>query len=104
MDVNLRYQNDEKNIAETSYLDTNFLPGPNVEYLQCELVASITDFDMAKFLQLLMDGPNTNWNVSNVVNNTQLRMDTRIWLKLVAGHSTLFMMPFKYVQQKQDGS
>ena len=69
MDVNLRYWNDERNIAETSYLDTTFLPRPNVKNLKCELVASMTVVNMAKFLQLSMDGPNTNWNVLNLVNN-----------------------------------
>ena len=62
MDVNLRYWNDEKNIAET-------LLRPNAENLKCELVASRTGLDMAKFLQLSMDGPNTNWNVLNLVSN-----------------------------------
>ena len=60
MDVDLRHRNDEKNIAETSYLDAEFLLRPNAENLKCELVASITCLDMAKFLQLSMDGPNTN--------------------------------------------
>ena len=65
MDVNLRYWNDEKNIAETS----KFLLRPNAENLKCELVASILGLDLAKFLQLSMDGPSTNWNVLNLVNN-----------------------------------
>ena len=71
MDVNLRYLNDETNIAETSYLDFlfRFLLRPTVENPKCELVASITGLDMAKFLQLSMDGPNTNWNVLNLVSN-----------------------------------
>ena len=69
MDVNLRYWNDKRNITETSYLDTTFLPRPNVENLKCELVGSMTVVNMAKFLQLSMDGPNTNWNVLNLVNN-----------------------------------
>ena len=69
MDVNLRYWNDEKNIAETSYLDSKFLLRPNAENLKCELGASITGLNMAKFLQLSMDGPNTNWNVLNLVSN-----------------------------------
>ena len=58
MDVNFRYWNDENNIAETSYLDSKFLLRPNAKNLKCELVASITGLDMAKFLQLLLDGPN----------------------------------------------
>ena len=52
-----------------SYLDSKFLLRPNAKNLKCELVASITGLDMAKFLQLLMDGPNTNWNVLNLVSN-----------------------------------
>ena len=58
-----------KNIAETSYLDSKFLLRPNAENLKCELVASVTGLDMAKFIQLLMDGPNTNWNILNLVSN-----------------------------------
>ena len=69
MDVNLRYWNDEKNIAETSYLDSKFLLRPNAKNLKCEIVASILGLDLAKFLQLSMDGPSTNWNVLNLVNN-----------------------------------
>ena len=69
MDVNLRCWNDEKNIAETFYLDSKFLLRPNAENLKCELVASITGLDMAKFLEFLMDGPNTNWNVVDLVSN-----------------------------------
>ena len=60
MDVNLRYWNDEKNIPETSYLDSKFLLQPNAENLKWELVASITGLDVAKFLQSSMDDPNTN--------------------------------------------
>ena len=69
MDVNLRYWNGKKNIVETSYLDSKVLLRPNAENLKCELVASTTGFDMAKFLQLLKDGPNTNWNDLNLVSN-----------------------------------
>ena len=63
IDVNIRYWNDETNIAETSYLDSKFLLRSNVENLKSELVGSILGLDLAKFLQLSMDGPNTNWNV-----------------------------------------
>ena len=52
----------KKNIVETSYLDSKFLLRPSSENLKCELVASIAGLDMFKFLQLSMDGPNTNWN------------------------------------------
>ena len=69
MDVNLRYWNDEINITETSYLYSKYLLRPNAENLKCELNASITGLDMAKSLQLLMDVPNTNWNVLNLVSN-----------------------------------
>ena len=69
MDVNIRYRNDETNIAETSYLGSKFLLRPIAENLKCELVASILGLDLAKFIQLSMDGPNTNWNVLNLVNS-----------------------------------
>ena len=49
--------------------DSKFLLRPNDENLKCELVAWVTCLDMAKFLQLSMDGPNTNWNVLNLVSN-----------------------------------
>ena len=58
MDVNFKYWNDENNIAETSYLDSKFLLRPNAKNLKCELVASITCLDMAKFLQLSLGGLN----------------------------------------------
>ena len=60
LDVNLSYWNVEKNVAETSYLDSKFVLRPNSKNMKCELVASITGLDMAKFLQLSMDGLNTN--------------------------------------------
>ena len=69
MDVNIRCWNDETNIAENSYLGSKFLLRPNAENLKCELVASILGLDLAKFIQLSMDGPNTNWNVLNLVNS-----------------------------------
>ena len=69
MDVKLRYWNDENNMAETSYLDSKFLLRPKAENLKCELVASITGLDMAKTLQLSLDGQNTAWNVLNLVSN-----------------------------------
>ena len=69
MDMNIRYWNDETNIVENSYLDSKFLLQPNAESLKFELVASILGLDLANFLQLSMDGPNTNWNVLNLVNS-----------------------------------
>ena len=69
MDINLRYWNAEKNIAETSYLRSKFLLRPNAKNLKCELVAPITGLDMTKFLQLPIGVPKTNWNVLNLVHN-----------------------------------
>ena len=68
MDVNIRYWNDKRNIAKTAYLDSRFLLRPNTENLKSELIESMSKLDMAKFLQLSMDGPNTNWNVLDLVN------------------------------------
>ena len=50
MDVNIRYWNDKRNIAETAYLDSQFLLWPNAENLKSELIASMSNLDMAKFL------------------------------------------------------
>lgn len=41
IDVYIRFWNDKKDIAETSYFDSKFLLRPNAENLKCELVSSI---------------------------------------------------------------
>ena len=75
------YWNDEKNIAET-YLDFKFLLRPNAENLKCELIASITGLDMTKFLQLSMDGLNTDWNVLNLVSNYLVEAGYKILIEI----------------------
>ena len=69
MDVNIRYWNHHKNIAETSYLTSRVLLRPNAENLSEELFISIGELDKGKFLHLAMDGPSTNWLVLDLVDN-----------------------------------
>ena len=59
---------------------------------------------MAKFLQLSMDGQNTNWNVLNMISNHLVESGYKNLIKIVAAHSTLFMVPFKQAQQKRASS
>lgn len=68
MDVNIRYWNVCKNIAETSYLTSRMLLRPNAENLKEELLVSIESLDKSKFLHLAMDGPTTNWSVLNLID------------------------------------
>ena len=68
MDINIRYWNQLKNIAETGYLTSCVLLRPNAENLCEELFTSIAELDKQKFLHLAMDGPNTNWLVLNLVD------------------------------------
>ena len=68
MDVNIRYWNVNRNIAETSFLTSRMLLRPNAENLSKELFVSIEPLDKNKFLHLAMDGPNTNWLVLDHVD------------------------------------
>ena len=57
-----------KEILQKLLTDSQFLLRPNTENLKSELIESMSNLDMAKFLQLSMDGLNTNWNVLDLVN------------------------------------
>ena len=106
MDVNLRYLNYKKSIVEISYLDSNFLLRPNAENLKCELVASITGLDMAKFFQFTMDGLNTNWNILNMVSNHLVENGYKNLIEIgsCSLHTThLLMVPFKRLNRKRLG-
>ena len=63
IDVNLRYWNNENSVAETSYIDSQFLLRPNAANLKNVLVESLTGLEESKFPQLAMAGPRTNWNL-----------------------------------------
>ena len=63
MDVVLRYFNNESCMVETSYFDSAFLKRPNSQNLHNKLLESLTALDLGKLIQILMDGPNVNWDV-----------------------------------------
>lgn len=63
MDVNLGYWNSQKSVAETSYINSQFLLQPNATNLKNSLVESLADLEESKFLQLTMDSLSMNWNV-----------------------------------------
>lgn len=63
MDVNLGYWNNQKSVAETSYINSQFLLQPNATNLKNSLVESLADLEESKFLQLTMDSLSMNWNV-----------------------------------------
>ena len=63
MDVNLRYWNNQKRVAETSCIDSQFVLRPNAANLKNVLVESLTGLEESKFPQLAMAGPRTNWNL-----------------------------------------
>ena len=68
LDVNIRYWDKVKNIAESAYYDSKFLLRPNIENLKDELFSSIEKLDKSKFLHMGMDGPTTNWKVLQLVD------------------------------------
>ena len=63
VDVVLRYLNNESCMVETSYFDSAFIKPPNSQNLQVKLLQSLTALDLGKLIQILMDGPNVNWDV-----------------------------------------
>lgn len=69
MDVNIRFWNNIKNIAETSYLTSKFLLRPNAENLKKDIFASLEPLEKSKFIHLSMDGPTVNWNVLQLVDD-----------------------------------
>ena len=69
MDINIRYWNEIKYIAETTYLTSRFLLRPNAENLKDELFAGIEMLEKSKFVHLSMDGPTTNWNVLQLLDD-----------------------------------
>ena len=63
MDVALRYFNNESCMVESSYFDSAFLKRPNSQNLHVKLLESVTALDLEKLIQILMDGPNVNWDI-----------------------------------------
>ena len=63
MDVNICYWDSEKNVTQLLYYDSQFLQRPNAVCLKEEIVNSVEDVDMRKFLHLGRDRPRAKWNV-----------------------------------------
>ena len=72
MDVNIRYWDNEKHIAQSVYYDSKFLLRPNAENLKGAILDAIKELELRKFLHLAMDGPSTNWNVLDLINDHQV--------------------------------
>ena len=69
MDVGVRYWNNRKNIAETRYFDSEFMRRPNADVLLKNFDESISSVNRGQFLQLVMDGPQVNWNVLKLLDD-----------------------------------
>lgn len=69
MDIQIRFWNESTGLAETRYLDSKFLKRPNAENLTTELNNALGELPTKNMLQLSMDGPRTNWNVLELLNN-----------------------------------
>ena len=63
MDVVLRYFNNKSCLVEASYFNSAFLKRPNSHDLHHKLLEFLSTFYLGKLLQVLMDGPNVNWDV-----------------------------------------
>ena len=72
IDVNIRYWDGEKNVAQSVYYNLRFLQRPNVVNLKEEIMNAIQYVDVGKFLHLGMDGPSTNWNVLDFTYDHQV--------------------------------
>ena len=60
MDICLQFWNKENNQVEDRYWDSMFLGHTTHQHLLDSVHGSLKVFDMAKMVQLLMDGPNIN--------------------------------------------
>ena len=63
MGLVLRYFNNKSCLVETNYFHSAFLKQPNSHNLDDKLLESLSTLDSGKLLQVLMDGPNVNWDV-----------------------------------------
>ena len=91
----------KKNVAQSVYYDSRFILRSNAVSLKEELLNSIKDLDMGKFLHLGMDRPSTNWNVLALINDHQVVNGFQKTLVLVP--CIFFMVPFKPESWNGDG-
>ena len=69
MDVGLRLWNEKKGQIEIKYYDSHLFTHLTTENMYSSLEISMKGLDKAKLLQTLMDGPNVNWNVLNILDD-----------------------------------
>ena len=70
---------------------------PNAVNLKEEILNAIKDLGMGKFLHLGMDGPSTNWNVLDLINDHQVANEFQkiLDIVLVLVRYIFFMVPSK---------
>ena len=68
MDLNVCYWDNTKGKICTRYLCSHFVKRPNAKALTEVLVLTLNDLIPQRLTQLSMDGPNTNWNVLELLN------------------------------------
>ena len=95
MDKNIRYWDGGKNLAQSVYCGLRFVQRPNAVNIKKEVLSAIKDLDMGKFLHLGMDGPSTNWNVLDLINDCQVVSGFKNHWTLVLVHCIFFMVPSK---------
>ena len=61
-----------KKCCSVSLLQFKVYTKTNAVNIKEELLNTIKDFDMGKFIHLGMDGPSTNWNVLDLINDHQV--------------------------------
>ena len=69
MDVGLRLRNEKKGQIETKYYDSQLFTRLNTENMYSSLEISMKGLNKTKLLQIVMEGPNVNWNVLNILDD-----------------------------------
>ena len=103
MDVHIRYQDNEKGLVKTNYLDSRFVFRPNADNLHDELHNALQSLPEKNMLQLSMDGPNTNWKVFELLFSYRNEKEWSNLLNLGSYGFKLCMVHFKLVLKLQIG-
>ena len=75
MDCTIRFWNNETGVVCSRYFDSKFLLQPNSKNLFEKLLESTKLLGLSTLLQLLMDGPNVNWDVLKLMYTHQGEME-----------------------------
>ena len=71
MDLLVRYWSEDAGKVCTRYMDSRFLKRPNAQNLVDALLNAIKPLTPQRLVQLSMDGPNTNWNVFELLTQNR---------------------------------